>query len=1085
MFVRSLVQFALRRPRAAMAIWLIGVVALALVGRGVASHLKPTDLRVPGSSSAQARAIVDAQFGESATLPVLLTGPSRAVRSQGKALAARLQQTRGVTVVSPWNAGPGRAALRPAANRLLMLVSISGARERVDAVAREVRDVAHAGATGPVRAQVTGVPLAGQDVARASTDAIHRADLIALPVLLLILLCVFRSPMAAAIPVAFGASAVFASHGLLTLLTGWVDLDAFATGLASMVGLALAVDYSLLMVSRVREQRRAGASQRDAVEQAAGLSRHTVVVAGAAIVLAMVLTAALSPTRPMLSAAVGVCTVAIVAMLGAIFAIPAALMLAGDRIGTGRGASARRSVWAPVSAAVTRRPAIAGAAATALLLALALPALGLRTGAPDARELPGSSQARQDFEAIRSVSGPGWGAGFEIVSVANRGTMTTSKRLTALAELEATLRRDPGVRSVFGPGSIAKNAKALRSAGRALAREQRTLKRAVPKQARGLDRLAGSVDSASSGVDSLQGALGQAQAAAGKLGTGSDSAASGIAKLQTGLQQATAGERKLRAHLSKAGSGGQALGNGAGTARDGAHRIAGAINELATSAGRLQGLLSQLQARLQERAGALDGTASTARAQREALAAHLTSARRTLLTGKQTAQTIIALATLKKAQDTLAGADVAAAIDGTAAKLREDTQAVGGLAAVLPVAKARALAREAERLSDGITTLRDRLVRYGADVGKLAGGSAALSEAIGRLDGGSKSLATGISALRRGVGELESGVSAGKERSSALAAGLKNASGAVTGLRGSTPALNGGRAGGVSGGVIDSGYFVLAAIEGQGSADAGLNIAHGGEAARILVIPRTDVNSPATRALYTRLRAAADQFGATTETRTVVGGPAAMLVDYQQATTGRLLAVLLALSAATALLLMFALRAVLVPLVGVLLNAVCAAATLGIMQRLFGGDDPLLGGPGHFDATALTAVFAVMFALSIDYTMFIVSRIREELAAGAAVGAAIETGMLRTAGVVTGAALSMLAVFASFAIADVTSLRVFGVGLAVAVALDATIVRLVLLPALLGMLGRRAWWPMLAADAAESPAPAAPPRRVVVVSEPV
>ena len=80
--------------------------------------------------------------------------------------------------------------------------------------------------------------------------------------------------------------------------------------------------------------------------------------------------------------------------------------------------------------------------------------------------------------------------------------------------------------------------------------------------------------------------------------------------------------------------------------------------------------------------------------------------------------------------------------------------------------------------------------------------------------------------------------------------------------------------------------------------------------------------------------------------------------------------------------------------------------------------------------------------------------------------AAIDIGMRRTAGVVTCAALSMLAVFLSFAMAEVTSLRVFGVGLAVAVTLEATLVRLVLLPALLRLLGRRAWWPLTSQRAA-------------------
>jgi RND superfamily putative drug exporter len=118
----------------------------------------------------------------------------------------------------------------------------------------------------------------------------------------------------------------------------------------------------------------------------------------------------------------------------------------------------------------------------------------------------------------------------------------------------------------------------------------------------------------------------------------------------------------------------------------------------------------------------------------------------------------------------------------------------------------------------------------------------------------------------------------------------------------------------------------------------------------------------------------------------------------------------------------------------------------------------VLGGPGEIDAVALTAIFGVVFALSIDYQVFIVSRVREEWLRCGDEERAVQVGLARTARVVTGAALSMLGVFLAFALADVSSLRQFGVGLALAVVIDATLVRLVLLPAALRLAGRWAWW---------------------------
>lgn len=101
---------------------------------------------------------------------------------------------------------------------------------------------------------MTRMPLLTSEGTRASMSAIHRAELIALPLLLLALLLVFRSPLAAAIPVVFGAATIAAATGAMALLADAVRLDAFALAISCMVGLALAVDYSLLFVSRLREE---------------------------------------------------------------------------------------------------------------------------------------------------------------------------------------------------------------------------------------------------------------------------------------------------------------------------------------------------------------------------------------------------------------------------------------------------------------------------------------------------------------------------------------------------------------------------------------------------------------------------------------------------------------------------------------------------------------------------------------------------------------------------------------------------------------------------------------------------------------
>jgi RND superfamily putative drug exporter len=150
------------------------------------------------------------------------------------------------------------------------------------------------------------------------------------------------------------------------------------------------------------------------------------------------------------------------------------------------------------------------------------------------------------------------------------------------------------------------------------------------------------------------------------------------------------------------------------------------------------------------------------------------------------------------------------------------------------------------------------------------------------------------------------------------------------------------------------------------------------------------------------------------------------------------------------------LRSLWLPLVAVALNLLTVAAALGVLVLLFQGD-PLLGGPGWLDAIMALSIFAVVFGLSIDYEVFLLMRMREGWERTGTTAGAIEYGVSRTAAVVTGGALIMTGVFVAFALAEIVSLRQLGIGLTVAVLLDATLIRLVLLPAAIKLLGDRVW----------------------------
>jgi RND superfamily putative drug exporter len=195
-----------------------------------------------------------------------------------------------------------------------------------------------------------------------------------------------------------------------------------------------------------------------------------------------------------------------------------------------------------------------------------------------------------------------------------------------------------------------------------------------------------------------------------------------------------------------------------------------------------------------------------------------------------------------------------------------------------------------------------------------------------------------------------------------------------------------------------------------------------------------------------------------TATDAYVGGPAPTIRQFDDAIGERLPLLIVALSLVTYVGLVVVLRSVLLPLVGLVLNTLTVGAAFGVLALAFGGPGAPLGGPGYVDDIMAVAVLTIVLALSLDYQIFLLAGIREGYRRSGTTDGALRFGLERTAGVITGAAAIMCAVFAAFALSEMTTMRQLGIGLCVAVVIDATIVRLVLLPILLRRLGAAAWW---------------------------
>ena len=233
-----------------------------------------------------------------------------------------------------------------------------------------------------------------------------------------------------------------------------------------------------------------------------------------------------------------------------------------------------------------------------------------------------------------------------------------------------------------------------------------------------------------------------------------------------------------------------------------------------------------------------------------------------------------------------------------------------------------------------------------------------------------------------------------------------------------------------------------------------------GRSALVTVIPRHDPESPQARELMERLRADAGALAGRADL--TVGGSTAFNQDFIDLISGSLWKILLFVLVFSYLVLFLLLRSVFLPLKAVLMNLLSVGAAYGVLVMVFqyGWFDGLLNydSLGYVNAMTLPFLLAIVFGLSMDYEVFLLSRIRERYDATGDSRGSVAEGLRASAGTISSAALIMVAVFAVFAGTGTPSIKEIGVGMSVAIALDATLVRLILVPATMEIMGRWNWW---------------------------
>jgi putative drug exporter of the RND superfamily len=991
---------ALRRPRALLAVAVAVIAVLGVIGQGVEGQLRPTSLSVPGTDSGRAGELVHRYFGDSAPFAILLQGPAGELDRQGPALIRKLRTDPAVTTLSPWDKG-SVGNLRPSPRKALILVDFHvSADEAVKTTVPYLDSTLDEQITPPVSAAESGFASLSRATIDESVHSTDVAELIAIPFLLLVLLLVFRSPIAAAIPLAFGAVTVTASRGILAIAANWVTIDGFALTVCTMMGLALGVDYALLMVSRFREELEAGTEPLLAARMTRRTAGRTTAFAGSTLFLAMLVTLFVMPGTLLISLAGTAIVVTGISVLVATLVGPALLVVTGHNVNRWRigGNGGGEGVMTLVRGALSR-PLVAVIVIGIVVMLLAAPALSLKTGPPSAEQLPTSNPARQEAELIAESIGPGWEAPFVLVAVSNKGPITEGPTLAALSRWQRRIADDPGVQAVIGPAQIRKQVKPLQKSGN--------------------DLIAGRGESDPEQLTSLGRKLGAAAHSVGRLRSGL-SKASGVAGL---------------------------LANGTGRAGDGAAQLKGAIATLGTKAAKATSAIGRLAA----------GSGKLAEGQRTAQlgAFSVEGASADLLNG-------IEGTGLERARGLWAELKQRAAADPSLEpQVREAERLVESLA--IARNEARRLSGQATRLHKGQTKLADAGAELHKGAAQLAAGTSQLPGALGKLEGATGKLAGGLGQLSGGAGQLEEHLAEGFHRSRPLETNLQQGHSEVTvsahrvnrkvdRLRHNSP------------GLFNSGYFVLSTLAGaprkERKGAAGIvDIENTGQAAQMIVIPRYTFNTVGSTALNKRLKRDAAGLAAASGTTTGVTGAAAELIDYTYVISERLPLMIGVITLATFLILVVILRALLLAAIAVALNLVTVAVAFGVLTLLF--DVPAgwpLGGHTYVDAIGAAGIFGIIFGLSIDYAVFLLMRMREHYENNASNEDAIVFGLDKTARVITGAAAIMMAVFVAFAGANIATVSQLGTGLTVAVILDATVVRIVLLPALMLLLGDRVWW---------------------------
>jgi putative drug exporter of the RND superfamily len=443
-------RFVIRNRKKVLAAWLVALVLGGAASAGL-TDLLSNRFSVPGAESQKGADLLEKRMNDqgmgSFTLVFQTTRGS--TRDPAFVRTAEGAARHAAAVIDGGKAGPLiRASDRVAYVQISSPLDFADAQDKTAPMRRAI------GTVGGAKTYLSGFPAINHDTEPVYNKDLARGESIALPIAVLVMAFMFGTLAGVAVPLVFALFTIPTALGIVWVFAHFIDMPIYVQNMATLIGLAIAIDYSMLVVFRFREELTRGDGVQEALVRTMSTSGRATLFSGMAVALGLALLVVM-PLPFMRAMGLGGLLVPLVSMAAAATLLPALLAMLGTKLNRLRfiprsvlekRARAESGAWARLARSIMRRPVLYLVVTVGVLLALAYPATQLKLTGGDNRSLPGGTEAVEGLRLLERTLGPGTLSPNQVViDTQRRNGVWSAQSLAAQRRLVAELRRDPEV----------------------------------------------------------------------------------------------------------------------------------------------------------------------------------------------------------------------------------------------------------------------------------------------------------------------------------------------------------------------------------------------------------------------------------------------------------------------------------------------------------------------------------------------------------------------------------------------------------------------------------------------------------------